>query len=161
MVTDVKAKKLLLSSENSGSIATKDILVDGDASVLLANSGSISVGRLKAKTVDLSSTGSGTINIDGLFADSLTSSLGNSGTVSIADGVVNHQDLEVSNSGKYSAADVKSKTAKITLSNSGSAYVSVSEEVFLDMSGSGDLYLHGKPKFNSISTTGSGKIHTM
>lgn len=160
LATDINTNMLTLSLKNSGSITTKNVVVDGETSVMLGSSGTISLGDLKTKTLNLNLASSGTIDISNVSADSLTSSLRNSGTISISGGAVNHQNVTVYNSGTYRADQLTSKKADIKIRNSGSIYANVSDEISVDISGSGDLYLYGKPSFKSVSTT-SGNIHTM
>ena len=161
VLTAIKEKTLVLSLHNSSHImTTKNIVVDGDTAVTLANSGAISLGNLKTKNLNLKLANSGNIKINTLLAVGLTSSIKNSGTISIAGGSVHHQNLGIYNSGTFKASNLKSKTAQITMKNSGSIYAHVSDAISVDLSDGGDLHLYGKPRINHIAISGSGRIRS-
>lgn len=120
-------------------------------------SGDAKIGNgFSATAVDVRSYGSGNINFVGLDADRLNVKIQGSGNVSVT-GVVDENNCTIQGSGDFTAANCPSRQSAIAVFGSGNADVSVSNLLYADIYGSGDIAYHGNPEVRQ-KVSGSGRI---
>jgi hypothetical protein len=115
-------------------------------------SGDIWVDRLICLQVSMNVSGVGDIEVEDLEADHLEVSIPGLGTVKLA-GVVTEQRVKLPGSGRYLAANLQSKTADIRIPGVADAKIWVTDKLYADIAGSGDLQYYGNPK---VFHTGMG-----
>lgn len=107
-------------------------------------SGEISVGRLQTDQLDVLLSGSGTLKVAGLAARRLRVRMTGSTQVSVA-GTVHEQLVSMEGSGEYEAQRLSSRIAQVVIGGSGRARVNASEQLAVDISGSGTVTYFGNP----------------
>lgn len=102
-------------------------------------------------------TGTAELRATGLAGPRLRLLISGSGTVTAA-GQVDVLTIEVSGSGTVAAAALKSREAAIDVSGSGTVEAFASALARVDLSGSGDISVAGKPKKRSVDRSGAGSV---
>lgn len=115
----------------------RELAVDG--------SGDIRLDRFAGQALKLVAAGSGDVHARGLGVARLTVAVEGSGTVELA-GEASDLALESKGSGSCGAKGLSVRAARVRLAGSGDAEVRVRDELDAELSGSGDLRLHGAPK---------------
>lgn len=105
-------------------------------------------------------SGSGSISISKLNAHSVDANISGSGEVNIWEGVVGSEFIDISGSGSADFSGLRAETGDIEISGSGSARVYVTDRLKVRISGSGSVYYRGTPAID-VSITGSGKLRPM
>ncbi len=125
-----------LSVSGSGNIISKNQLDTEDIRLSVSGSGDIEL-DLNSADIDIRISGSGDINLEGTSEKT---------------------EARISGSGKIRAEDMEAKSFEASISGSGSCYVTVSEEVIANISGSGRVYYNGNPDRVISNSSGSGRI---
>lgn len=120
----------------SGDIVSKDVIKSNKFSVALSGSGDINL-NLDVGEMDSRISGSGDLTFKG-SADSFSSS--------------------VSGSGDIEAFGLQTNSANIKVSGSGDLTISVKNELYARVSGSGDISYKGNPSKEDVKVSGSGNI---
>lgn len=120
----------------SGDIVGKDLIESNNFNVAISGSGDINL-NLKVKTMESRISGSGDLTFKG-SAKSFTSS--------------------VSGSGDIEAYALQTDKANIKVSGSGDMTISVKNELYARVSGSGDISYKGNPAKEDVKVSGSGNI---
>jgi hypothetical protein len=81
-----------------------------------------------------------------------------SGTIR-AKGKIDDLAIGISGSGRADFGQMQTRAAKVKVSGDGNIDIAPSEEAMIDVSGSGDIYLHSNPKQLETNISGSGRIH--
>lgn len=104
--------------------------------------------------------GSGDIDAGGGFASAgqLRAGINGSGDIFIRDGNADGFDVVITGSGDMHAFGLSAKKATVKLSGSGEAEVKVSEDLDVNITGSGNVYYMGTPGRVNTRITGSGKV---
>ncbi len=125
-------------------------------SIDLSGSGYIYTNNtFSADKVEFSIPGSG--DIDFFFdAEDTEISISGSGNIYLEGGTIN-QDVSISGSGKYCGFRFFSSETEISIPGSGNCELYVHDKLFVNISGSGNVYYIGNPTINSI-ITGSGDV---
>jgi hypothetical protein len=106
---------------------------------------------------DLYLTGSGDVRYEGRSA-ALGARLSGSGEMRLA-GETSDVELVVSGSGELSSRNLTAESGKLQLSGSGEISATVTESVWVSLSGSGDIDLYGGARVEELRRTGSGDFH--
>lgn len=123
----------------------------GDMRVLQA----VEVNNLALKV-----NGSGSINIAQVNGSSIAASISGSGSISVNGGAVNNESLHISGSGNIDLQQVMAKYVATKTSGSGKTSVYVTDNLDVEISGSGDVYYLGNPSVHSY-ISGSGNVTHM
>lgn len=102
-------------------------------------------------------SGSGSVGAPDLFVTGLETAISGSGQVT-ATGQVDHVEVSISGSGSLDAEGLSAQTADITVSGSGGVVVEVTEELVVDVSGSGSVEYLGDPPVLDVDVSGSGDV---
>ena len=103
--------------------------------------------------------GSSRGEISGLTADEIDVEVDGSSRLSMA-GVVTKQVVDVDGSGRYRALDLESARADLEVNGSAVAEVNATDELIVDIDGSGHVDYRGNPAI-SRDIHGSGKLHAV
>jgi hypothetical protein len=105
--------------------------------VSLTGSGDVEVTRIKQKSFEIELSGSGEI---------------------VASGEVEQLDIDLAGSGDIDARELIADEANCDLGGSGQIKVYAKKSFNGDLSGSGDIYYYGDPKYVDRDVSGSGSI---
>lgn len=164
IVTEVKNNTLEIYTENGFNVnftrkITITVAYHDIEKARLTGSGSITSNEaIKADTFHTSVTGSGTIKLM-LSANEAHAEVTGSGDLDL-EGSTTSLYAEVTGSGDISAYELKAQNADARVSGSGGIKLYCSDKLNARVTGSGDIYYEGSPKKTSVSTTGSGDIHS-
>ena len=101
-------------------------------------------------------SGSGEVTATGVAADSFDVDISGSGRVEPT-GTAGTLSVEISGSGRYLGEDLEASVGTVRVLGSGGAVVNVTDDLDVDVSGSGDVRYIGDPRVTE-SITGSGDI---
>jgi len=160
ITTKVKKNQLVISPEKNIYKAKKlNIYVGMEVIKTLAVAGS---GDLKAET-DITSdelavtvSGSGDIDLPEVTTDQISISVAGSGDIVIG-GQTNDSSISIAGSGDVAAGKLESNDCAVSIAGSGGAKVNVSENLYSQITGSGDVRYSGNPQV-STSIIGSGSV---
>ncbi len=122
----------------------------------LAGSGDIAVDRMKGQDVKLSLAGSGDLNVGVITADRMDISLAGSGDMSMT-GTCGAATISIAGSGDVEAPGLKCQSLTGKIAGSGDITAEVVKNAKLNIAGSGDIKILGKPQCD-VRTLGSGKV---
>ncbi len=125
-----------ISVSGSGNVSSEEQLDTDDLRLSVSGSGDIEL-DLKSRDIVMRISGSGDINLSGTSENT---------------------EARISGSGKIRAEDMEAKSFEASISGSGSCYVTVTEEVIANISGSGRVYYNGNPDRIISNSSGSGRI---
>ncbi len=109
----------------------------------------------RAEKFELKQRGSGNVTLD-LNSDKLEVDMEGSGEVTLT-GLTGDMKIDLEGSGSLEASDLKAMTAKVHSDGSGSVRIYVSEELKMDLNGSGNIIYKGNPADLEMSRSGSGE----
>ena len=107
--------------------------------------------------LSLKVNGSGDIYVAQLTGTNLYGNISGSGNINIGAGSVRNESLQISGSGAIDLFNMYARTVDSRTSGSGTTKVNVSDDLTVNISGSGDVYYMGNPSVHS-SISGSGKV---
>jgi len=125
----------------------------------LATSGSCEIkglNTIKADNLEIETSGSGDVDLS--LAVGFLKAKGSGSSDFKLRGIADIHEFEVSGSGDLKAFDLASKNVKIRISGSGQASVSVSDTLYVQLSGSGRVSYKGNPRTMTQQISGSGTI---
>ncbi len=126
----------------------------------VSGSGTItSENQIETDEIRLSVSGSGDLELD-LNSTNTDIRISGSGDVRL-NGTSDKTEARISGSGKIKAEDMESRTFEASINGSGNCYVTVTEEVVANISGSGNVYYNGRPDRVISNSSGSGKIRKL
>jgi len=111
---------------------------------------------LSSEEMDLAMSGSGGISFKQLDAEEVDVKISGSGKISLDAGSAEEMSTKISGSGKLNAERFEVSEFSGAISGSGGARITCKDELDVKISGSGNVYYHGDPRVNSVSS-GSGK----
>jgi hypothetical protein len=121
----------------------------------LTGSGNIEVDTFSGNTIDLDINGSGNLFAT-LYYSKIYTDIDGSGDVEIY-GKGDYANYEITGSGTIYALDCDHEHVDIEISGSGDVYVHCTKTLNIDISGSGNVYYTGYPQISS-DISGSGQI---
>lgn len=107
---------------------------------------------------DVSATGSGDVEVGAVDVDALDARVTGSGSMSFGDGTADALTALVSGSGSLDAAGVVAARVEATVTGSGGAEVTATDAIVGQVTGSGDLVVHGDPEERDTASMGSGEV---
>lgn len=131
-VTDIET----ITLAGSGNIESKNVLKGENIITKLSGSGSINL-VANTKEINAEITGSGNINLEGTAV---------------------HFNTKITGSGDVKAYELQAEEVQIKITGSGSVKANVSKRIAAKITGSGNVYYQGNPKYVNSKTTGSGSI---
>ncbi len=112
---------------------------------------------IETEDLEVSINGSGDIRIDSIFSkNSVQLEINGSGEIRVG-GSCNRFTSETNGSGDIFASKLTSKIAQLEINGSGNVYITVQDELFVDINGSGDIYYNGNPSHFVLNLNGSGR----
>ena len=131
-VTDIET----ITLAGSGNIESKNVLKGENIITKLSGSGSINL-VTNTEEINAEITGSGNINLEGTAV---------------------HFNTKITGSGDVKAYELQAEEVQIKITGSGSVKANVSKRIAAKITGSGNVYYQGNPKYVNSKTTGSGSI---
>lgn len=125
--------------KGSGTIVAKSALTSDSMKIELTGSGDMSFDNLRANTAFVKLKGSGDVSLTGPKPAKLLT-------------------VELTGSGDVCAKHFPCDEAHIKLLGSGDVRVKVLKQLESKSTGSGDIYVYGKPSTVSVSQSGSGEV---
>ena len=125
-----------VAMSGSGDIVSKDVIKTDNFEVSVSGSGDISL-QVDVNEMDARVSGSGDLNFKGT-ADNFTAAMSGSG------------DIE--------AFALQTNKANLKISGSADITISVKDELYARVSGSGDITYKGNPEIEDIKVSGSGNV---
>ena len=114
-------------------------------SLEIYGSGDVRIDRMICAGLSINVLGLGDIEVDDLEADYLDVSILGKGTVELAGEVV-EQDINLPGMGKYLAGKLQSQIADVRMPGMADAKIWVTDELYADITGGGELRYYGNPK---------------
>lgn len=125
--------------------------------VTLSGSGKIeSKNVLKAESMITKLSGSGRIDLI-LNTEETNTTITGSGSINLEGTTINF-NTKLTGSGDVKAYNLKSEEVMIKITGSGSVKTNVSNRIAAKITGSGNVYYEGNPKYVNSKTSGSGNI---
>lgn len=150
----IKEKKYPFSEKVKFYVAMKTL-----SSITLNGNGELqSEGTLAIDSLEVDLNGSGSVSLD-VKGKGLRVTISGSGDADIK-GQVEEQVVHIAGAGTYHAQDLLSKDAVLTLNGSGNVLVNVTENLKVDIYGSGSVRFRGHPKLTQ-AIQGSGAITSL
>jgi len=129
-------------------------------SLELAGFGDVQADQLQADDLSLTLSGAGNLEVDDLQAQSVDMRLSGFGAMRLQ-GQVESQNVTLSGAGDYQAGKLQSAKADVRLSGFGSATLWVTDELAVDLTGSGNLEYYGTPKVTRQNVDGFGRVQSL
>ncbi|MGB1206233.1 MAG: head GIN domain-containing protein [Chitinophagales bacterium] len=147
-----------IKNDGSGDIEIASMNVD-NLLIDLQGSGNVVINNEMgiAQQLQLESDGSGNIKIEALNTNDLVAKLKGSGDVKIENGLVNELDLLVDGSGDAKLFGLETANCMVTSDGSGDTEINVTDNLDIQIMGSGDVSYMGNPTIN-ITDDGSGDL---
>ena len=147
-----------LKTKISGSgDADLDRLTVREADMKIAGSGNIRAnGKIDSLDVDIA--GSGHVDLSQVEARNASVDIHGSGTVK-AKGKIDDVKIEIAGSGNADFGETQTRNAEVDIRGHGDVHIAPSEQAKIEISGSGNVYLHSNPKTLDTEMHGSGRIH--
>jgi len=127
-----------------------------DMTVSLLGSGDINITALTAEDLSIDLNGSGNIVIKDIDVKTVDTSLLGSGDISL-EGKTDTQKVSVAGSGTILAGDLETTAGDVSIPGSGNITVWISDELAIQVNGSGDIRYYGQPIIDQ-SGSGSGDL---
>ncbi|MEN8186529.1 MAG: head GIN domain-containing protein [Bacteroidota bacterium] len=162
LITEVKDGKLKIKWKSGTSINTNKgvhltVYFNDINAVGLSGSGDInSKDLIKSDDFNVAVSGSGDIQLN-LDVNNLKTAISGSGDIGLS-GKTKVFKAGISGSGDIDAGKLESRNAELKIAGSGDMTVTVTEELYARVSGSGDIEYKGNPKIEDIKVSGSGEI---
>ncbi len=162
LITEVKNGELKIKWKNGTSIHTKKgvhltVYFKNINGVALSGSGDIvSKDLMKADDFDVRVSGSGDISLH-LEVNNLNAKVSGSGDLDFK-GSASTFEASVAGSGEIEAFGLQTNTADLKISGSGGMTLSVKNELYARVSGSGHISYKGNPSKEDIKVSGSGNV---
>ena len=125
----------------------------------IASSGSSDINSndlIKTDNLGVAVSGSGNISLQ-VDVDELNARVSGSGDLEFK-GTADNFKAAMSGSGDIEAFSLETNTANLKISGSADITISVKEELYARVSGSGDITYKGNPKIEDIKVSGSGEV---
>ncbi|MEH6559262.1 MAG: DUF2807 domain-containing protein [Oceanicoccus sp.] len=158
LFAQITAEYVKIEVSGSGDI-NGSLLNARELDLRISGSGDIQLQQLLInETIDSNISGSATVTVDKLIANELEVSISGSGELTVnGKGRVKYQEIDITGSGGYFGAQVISETARLDIAGSGDADIHVIDKLAVDLTGSSDVIVRGKPTVDS-NISGSGEI---
>ena len=154
-VTMKEVKELAVSG--SGNIVGETAFETDSLEMRVSGSGKISNdNQIKADSLELRISGSGDVDLD-VVSKTITTRISGSGNVAL-EGVTEIHEFQVSGSGELNAYDLDTQKSVLGVSGSGKAELKVSEELEINIAGSGNVKYKGAPEKVTQNVSGSGSV---
>lgn len=162
LITEVKGNELKIHWKKGTNVrSTKNTMVTvyfaSLNGVALSGSGDVSSADLiKTDDFEVALAGSGDIELE-VAANRVEAALSGSGDI-VLKGQAGEFEGAIAGSGDIKASGLESKKATMKISGSGGMTISVQDELFARISGSGDIKYKGNPRIEDIKVSGSGSV---
>jgi hypothetical protein len=101
--------------------------------------------------------GSGELELTGGNAESVSAEVVGSGSLTLVGAAVS-LNAEVQGSGQFDARHLRARSASLIHQGSGRSSLYASDNVSVELSGSGDVAVYGNPDHRTVSRNGSGSV---
>lgn len=162
LITEVENGKLKIRWKKGTNVSTNrgvDLIVHFKEINDIASSGSSDIESndlIKTDNLEVAVSGSGNISLQ-VDVDELNARVSGSGDLDFK-GAADNFKAAMSGSGDIEAFALQTNTANLKISGSADITISVKDELYARVSGSGDITYKGKPKIEDIKVSGSGEI---
>lgn len=162
LVTDVENGKLKIRWKKGTNIQTNrsvHLIVHFNEVNDIASSGSSDIKSsdvIKSDNLEVAVSGSGNIDLQ-LDVETLNARVSGSGDLNFKGRAVSFK-AAMSGSGDIEAFALETSSANLKISGSADITISVKDELYARVSGSGDITYKGNPKIEDIKVSGSGEV---
>lgn len=162
IITEVKDGNLIVKTKKGVNLRpskTIEVTVpyQSISYVAIAGSGDIeNKGTIKAENFKAAIAGSGDIDLN-INANAVVSSIAGSGDIDLS-GSTKNLEVKIAGSGDFDGKDLDSNDVTVKISGSGGANVVCNGELFVRISGSGDVRYSGNPTLKDTKISGSGSV---
>lgn len=125
--------------------------------VQLKGTGRFKAKKMHSENLNCRLSGTGRISIRNLVANKLCCNLSGTGKIAIS-GEVQRQTLYLTGTGLYDAANLQSKSAYVNNRGTGNVAINVTENLFVNSSGTGQCVYTGNPPVKNIIQSGTGSV---
>lgn len=123
----------------------------------VSGSGRIDASGVVAEDLGLDVSGSGALQAEDISVTSLQAEVSGSGQVGVS-GETDHVQVSISGSGALEGENLIARTGVVNVSGSGSVVVGVTDDLEVDVSGSGSVEYIGNPPSLDVDVSGSGDV---
>lgn len=149
-------KKFSLAGDSK--LTVNSPLIGDELDINIAGSGEINIPvRVEMNEVETDIAGSGKVNIAEVATSSFDGDIAGSGVL-ILGGVSDKVKLSIAGSGKVNAFELQAKDLACSIAGSGDVEMSISNEIDVDIAGSGKIIYKGDPTSIKKKIAGSGTI---
>lgn len=135
---------------NVSSPVVNGLRISGSGNIVVADS-------INSGNIAFSLSGSGSISLHKLTATSVDAHISGSGNIAISSGAVKTGTLKISGSGNIDMMNVTASSVNTATSGSGDMRVNASQNLDVTISGSGSIFYTGNPIIDT-HITGSGRV---
>ncbi|HAD83210.1 TPA: hypothetical protein DCG35_12265 [Candidatus Edwardsbacteria bacterium] len=128
----------------------KELCINGAADVAGQN-------RIKTGNFSLMVNGAGDVELE-LEAGDVAATINGAGDIKLK-GTAENFDISIDGAGDISASDLASRKASVRISGAGDCRVNASQELTVNIAGSGDVGYQGSPKVVTKNVSGVGRVH--
>jgi hypothetical protein len=153
--TTLVSNELDLKVSGSGSIKA-EVQVSGDLEADVSGSGDIEV-KGSAQSLDSDISGSGDVKASVKILGESSFSIAGSGKI-IVDGSSKNLETRISGSGSVRGENFQVEKCSVKVAGSGNVSIHVTEELEVNVAGSGDVRYKGDPKRVNNNSSGSGSV---
>ncbi|MEO8087890.1 MAG: head GIN domain-containing protein [Bacteroidota bacterium] len=159
--TEVKNDELTINTDGTDFNSQKQIIVYVTVKELckleLTGSGNmIGKSHINCDNMTLRVGGSGDITAD-VRSLTMTIKVSGSGNLQVS-GTSTSTDIKIAGSGNVNARNLQTMNSSVSISGSGQSTINASDEVYVNITGSGDVQYVGEPLKLKTSITGSGNV---
>lgn len=162
IITEIKDGNLIVKTKKGVNLKpTKTIVVtvpyESISYVSIAGSGDIeNSGTIRADELKVSVAGSGDIDLN-IDTDAVSSSIAGSGDV-VLKGASDNLTVKIAGSGDFDGKSLNSTNVSAKIAGSGAANVVCNGDLYVRISGSGDVRYSGTPTSKDTKVSGSGSV---
>lgn len=153
---DIVSERLLLIAGGSGSLRSGDLKAD-IVDMEVAGSGKLKTGDVVSDRITLAIRGSGDVELGKVDGKTIETQIEGSGNVVVRGGKVLGQRVSIFGSGNYKAKSLRSTGVQVELVGDGDATLRAKEDLFVVITGSGNLRYYGDPEVEE-RLDGTGKV---
>jgi hypothetical protein len=160
LTSEVRQDTLVLGTSqsiNPTEEITYEVTMPHVSLLRVSGSGRIDAPDVANEDLEVDVSGSGAVQVDDLSVTDLQAEVSGSGMVG-ASGAADHLQVSISGSGALEAESLTARTGVVKVSGSGSVVVEVTDELEVDVSGSGSVEYLGEPPVLDVDVSGSGNV---
>lgn len=160
LTSEVRGSTLVLGSTasiNPTEEITYELTMPLVALLRVSGSGRIDTPGVVNEGLEIEVSGSGAVQADDVSVADLQAEVSGSGMIGVS-GEATHVQVSISGSGELEGENLTARTGVVNVSGSGSVVVEVTDDLEVDVSGSGSVEYIGDPPALDVDVSGSGNV---